>query len=78
MEPMYLSISPTSMEKAVMDIFDLRIRQAQYLKGCHREEGINLFSIAPEGRIRTNGWKLITGRSNLKLRRNFLMVRTIK
>ena len=45
----------------------------QYLKDCHREEGINLFSIAPEDRTRTNGWK-----SKLELRRNFLTVRTIK
>ena len=50
----------------------------QYLKGCHREEGIDLFSIAPEGRIRTNGWKLVRGKSNLEIRRNFLTVRTIK
>ena len=33
----------------------------QYLKGCHREEGINLLSIASEGRTRSNGWKLIRG-----------------
>ena len=45
---------------------------------CHREEGINLFSTAPEGRIRTNGWKLVRGRFNLEIRRDFLMVRTIK
>ena len=44
----------------------------QYLKGCRREEGIDLFSIAPEGRTRTNGWKLVRGRSNLEIRRNFL------
>ena len=50
----------------------------QYLKGCYREEGIDLFSIAPEDRTRTNGWRLIRGRSNLEIRRNFLMVRTIK
>ena len=50
----------------------------QYLKGCHREEGIDLFSIAPENRTRTNGCKLIRGRSNLDIRRNFLMMRTIK
>ena len=50
----------------------------QDLKCCHREEGINLFSIVPEGRTRTNGWKLIRGRSNLEIRRNFLTVRTMK
>ena len=36
-----------------------RIAVFQYLKGCQRERGINLFSIVPEGRTRTNGWKLI-------------------
>ena len=50
----------------------------QYWKGCHREEGIDLFSIIPEGRRRTNEWKLIRGRSTLEIRRNFLMVQTIK
>ena len=47
------------------------------LKGCHREEGINLFSNAPGGRTRTNG-KLIRGRSNLETRSDLLTVRTIK
>ena len=50
----------------------------QDLKGCHREEGIGSFSIAPESRARTNGWKLIRWRSNLEIRRNFLTVRIIK
>ena len=49
----------------------------QYLRGCHKEEGVKLFSKAPEGRTRSNGWKLIKERSNLELRRNFLTVRTI-
>ncbi|XP_058042675.1 MAP7 domain-containing protein 2 isoform X3 [Ahaetulla prasina] len=38
----------------------------QYLKGYHKEEGVKLFSKAPE---------LIKEKSNLKLRRNFLMER---
>ena len=50
----------------------------QYLKSCHREEGIDLFSIVPEVRTRTNGWKLVRRRPNLEIRRNFLTVRTIK
>ena len=50
----------------------------QDLKGCHREEGIDLFSMAPEGRTRTKGWKVIRGRSNLEIRRNFLTVRMIQ
>ena len=45
----------------------------QYLKGCHKEEGIDVFSIVLEGRTRTNGWKLVRVRSNLEIRRNFLM-----
>ncbi|ETE59570.1 Ubiquitin carboxyl-terminal hydrolase 35, partial [Ophiophagus hannah] len=35
-------------------------------------EGVNLFSTAPEGRTKNNGWKLTKERSNLELRRNFL------
>ena len=50
----------------------------QDLKGCHSEEGIDLFSVAPEGRTRTNGWKIVRGKSNLEIRRNFLTMRTIK
>ena len=50
----------------------------QYLKSCQKEEGIDLFSIAPESRTRTNGWKPVRGRSNLKIRRKFLTVRTTK
>ena len=49
----------------------------RYLRGCHKEEGVKLFSKAPGGRTRSNGWKLIKERSNLELRRNFLTVRTI-
>lgn len=30
----------------------------QYTKGCHREERVGLFSIAPEDTKRSNGWKL--------------------
>uniref|UniRef100_A0A670ZDB8 Glycerophosphodiester phosphodiesterase domain containing 3 n=1 Tax=Pseudonaja textilis TaxID=8673 RepID=A0A670ZDB8_PSETE len=49
----------------------------QYLRGCQQEEEAKPFSKAPEGRTRSNGWKLIKERSNLELRRNFLTVRTI-
>ncbi|XP_070592542.1 vomeronasal type-2 receptor 26-like [Erythrolamprus reginae] len=38
---------------------------------------INFFSKSPEGRTRSNGWKLIMERSDLELRRNFLTGRTI-
>lgn len=30
----------------------------QYMKGCYREKGVDLFSTAPEDRKRSNGWKL--------------------
>uniref|UniRef100_A0A8C6VAU1 SCAN box domain-containing protein n=1 Tax=Naja naja TaxID=35670 RepID=A0A8C6VAU1_NAJNA len=49
----------------------------QYLRGCHREEGVKLFSKAPEGQTRNNGWKPNKERFNLKIRRNFQTVRTI-
>ena len=49
----------------------------QYLRGCPKEEGVKLFPKAPEGRTRSNGWKLVKERSNLELRRNFLTVGTI-
>ncbi|KAM3852519.1 E3 ubiquitin-protein ligase MARCHF2 isoform 2-T7 [Vipera latastei] len=36
----------------------------QYLRGCHKEErgGVTLFTKAPEGRTRNNGWKVIKER----------------
>ncbi|KAG8122890.1 hypothetical protein E2320_018355 [Naja naja] len=49
----------------------------QYLRGCHREEGVKPFSKAPVGQTRNNGWKLNKERFNLEIRRNFLTVRTI-
>uniref|UniRef100_A0A670YLE9 Carbonic anhydrase n=1 Tax=Pseudonaja textilis TaxID=8673 RepID=A0A670YLE9_PSETE len=48
------------------------IADFQYLRGYPKEEGVKLFSKAPEGRTSSNGWKLIKERSNLELRRNFL------
>uniref|UniRef100_A0A8C6XDH4 Solute carrier family 25 member 40 n=1 Tax=Naja naja TaxID=35670 RepID=A0A8C6XDH4_NAJNA len=49
----------------------------QYLKGCHREEGVKLFTKAPVGQTRNNGWKLNKERFNLEIRRNFLTVKTV-
>uniref|UniRef100_A0A670YN64 Zona pellucida binding protein n=1 Tax=Pseudonaja textilis TaxID=8673 RepID=A0A670YN64_PSETE len=40
----------------------------QYLRGSRREEGVDLFSKAPEGRARNNEQKLMKERSNLELR----------
>lgn len=42
------------------------------MKGSYKEEDVDLFYIAPEGRIRTNEWKLYSERSKLEIRRNFL------
>ncbi|ETE66314.1 hypothetical protein L345_07912, partial [Ophiophagus hannah] len=40
--------------------------------GCHKEERrVKLFSKAPEGQARHNGWKLNKERFNLEIRRNF-------
>ena len=46
----------------------------KYLKGCHTEEGQDLFSILPECRTRNNGLKLQEARFWLDSRRNFLTV----
>ena len=47
----------------------------KYLKGCHLEDGAELFSVAPEGRTRTNGFKLIQNNFCLNIRKKFLTVR---
>lgn len=51
----------------------------QYLRVCQREEGFDLFLIAPESRSssRSNGWKLFKERPHLEQKRNFLTVRTV-
>uniref|UniRef100_A0A8C6XQS9 Nucleoside diphosphate kinase-like domain-containing protein n=1 Tax=Naja naja TaxID=35670 RepID=A0A8C6XQS9_NAJNA len=65
-------------EKKVLENRGDMIAVFQYLRGCHREEeGVKLFSKAPIGQTRNNGWKLIKERFNLEIRRNFLIVRTI-
>ena len=45
----------------------------QYLKGCHTEEGQDLFSIRPQCRTRNNGLKLQEARFWLDIRKNFLL-----
>uniref|UniRef100_A0A8C3HMQ1 PTPRF interacting protein alpha 3 n=1 Tax=Chrysemys picta bellii TaxID=8478 RepID=A0A8C3HMQ1_CHRPI len=50
----------------------------RYLKGCHKEEGENLFTLASRDRTRNNGFKLQQGRSRLDIRKKFLTVRVIK
>ena len=49
----------------------------KYLKGCHLEDGAELFSVAPEGRTRTNGFKLIQKKFRLNIRKKFLTVRAV-
>lgn len=43
----------------------------QYMKGYHREDAIDLFSPAPEGKTRSNGWNLYSGRSKLEPKESF-------
>ena len=50
----------------------------KYLKGCHTEEGQDLFSILPECRTRNNGLKLQEATFRLDVRENFLTVRAVR
>ena len=54
------------------------IAMFKYLKRCHVEEGVGLFSPALETRTRSNGCKLQEGRFRLNLRRNFLTIRAVR
>ena len=45
----------------------------KYLKGCHTEEGQDLFWIVPECRTRNNGLKLKEARLWLNIKKNFLL-----
>lgn len=42
----------------------------KYLKGCHLEDGRELFQLAPEDRTYGNGFKLRVGRCWLDIRKN--------
>ena len=53
------------------------IALSKYLKGCHTEEGQDLFSILPECRTRNNGYKLQEARFWLDIRKNVLTVRAV-
>ena len=48
------------------------------LKGCHTEEGQDLFSILPEYRTQNNAFKLQEARFLLDIRKNFLTVRAVR
>ena len=50
----------------------------KYLKGCHTEEGQDLFSIIPECRTCNNGLKLKEARFQLNIRKQFLTVRAVQ
>ena len=62
-----------SLEKRRGDMIAL----FKYLKGCHREEGQDLFSILPECRTRNNRLKLQEARFRLDIRKNILTVRAV-
>ena len=49
----------------------------KYLKGCHPEEGQDLFLIIPECRTHNNGLKLKETRFWLNIRKNLLTVRAV-
>ena len=50
----------------------------EYLKGCHTEEGQDLFSILPECRTRNHELKLQEARFRLDIRKNLLTVRAVR
>ena len=50
----------------------------KYLKGCHTEEGQDLFSILPECRTWNNGLELQEARFRLDIRKNFLTARAVR
>ena len=50
----------------------------KYLRGCHTEEGQDLFSILPECRTRNKGLKRQEARFRLDIRKNFLTVRAVR
>ena len=49
----------------------------KYLKGCHTEDGQDLFSIILECRTRNNGLKLKEARFLLNIRKNVPAVRAV-
>ena len=60
------------------EIFWTVIPWIPYLKGCHTEEGQDLFLILPECRTRNNVLKLQEARFRLDIRKNFLTVRAVR
>ena len=49
----------------------------KHLKGCHSEEGQDLFSIIPKCRTLNNGLKLQEARFRVNIKKNFLTVRAV-
>lgn len=54
------------------------IQSSNTLKGCDKGKNVDLYSIMPQDRIRTNGWKLYRERYKLKIRKDFLTERAVK
>lgn len=52
-----LGVSSLSIKRVREDMMTV----FRYLKDYHREERIDLFSKAPKGRIRSNGWEIVKG-----------------
>lgn len=50
----------------------------QFLKDCHRKGDMDIFCAALEGRTRTRAQKFFTGRSKVKIRKQFRITRAIK
>ena len=50
----------------------------KHLKGCHPEEGQDLFSILPECRTRNHGLNLQEARFRLDIRKNLLTVGAVQ
>ena len=73
-----LETKPYGERLKELDMFSLQKRRLRgdmialfkYLKGCHTEEGQDLFSILPECRARNNGLKLQEARFQLDIRKS--------
>lgn len=50
----------------------------KYLKGCCKEDGVQLFSLAVKGRMQSNGFRLQETKFRLDIQKNFLSVKEVK